>query len=131
MIPPAKVMSELVEPFVVRGRLTGEEYKVHFSHLWVGMTTRHADAIDCKFLVNGRSVVVGLAHLGFVDFKQRAGCSLTDQEVAAIAAAFLREFLASEHELPTQPLPVTREELLGLAGQLGLLTASDTGDGLK
>ncbi len=63
---------------MVRGRLTGEKYKVHFFHLWVGMTTRHADTIDCKFLVNGRSVVIGLAHLGFVKFKQRTGRSLTD-----------------------------------------------------
>ena len=126
MILPAKVMSELVEPFVVRGRLTGEKYKVHFSHLWVGMTTRHADTIDCKFLVNGRSVVIGLAHLGFVEFKQRTGRSLTDAEAAAVAAAFLREFLAGDHTLPSQPLPVPPEELLRLAEQLGLTLSSET-----
>ncbi len=121
MILPAKVMSELVAPFVVRGRLTGEKYKAHFSHLSVGMTTRHADTIDCKFLVNGRSVVIGLAHLGFVEFKQRAGRSLTDAEAAALAAAFLREFRAGDHELPSQPLAVSGEELLRLAEQFGLL----------
>lgn len=123
MIQRAQVMSEMVAPFEVRGRLTGERYKVHFSHLWVGMTTRHADTIDCKFLVNGHTAIVGLAHLGFVDFRERAGRSMSDKEAATIAATYLKEFLADDRELPSQPVVVSRQDVLRIAHQLGLVTA--------
>ena len=123
MIPTAKIMSEMVAPFTVLGQLTGEQYKIRFSHLWVGMTTRHADTIDCKFLVNGRGVIVGLAHLGFVDFQERAGRPLNDQEAAHIAALFLKQYFEDDHTLPSQPLDVPREEVLRLADKLGLPAA--------
>lgn len=120
MIPKAQIMSEMVEPFTVKGRLTGDEYKIIFSHLYVGMTTRHADTIDCKFLVNGRGVIVGLAHLGFVDFQERIGRSLHDREAAHIAALFLKQFFEEDHTIPSQPLHVPRELLRKLAAKLGL-----------
>lgn len=114
-------MSELVAPFTVRGRLTGEEYTVRFSHLWSAIATRHSDTIDCKFLVNGRGVVVALAHLGFVDFCQRTGRSLNDEEAAQVAAAYLREALESDRDTDLSQHSVPREEVLRLAEKLGLL----------
>lgn len=114
-------MSELVAPFTVRARLTGEEHKVHFSHLWSAVATRHSDTVDCKFLVNGRGVVVALAHPGFVDFRERAGRSLTDQEAAQLAATYLRECLEADRDTDRTTLFVPREEALRLAEKLGLL----------
>jgi len=124
-IPRAQIMSELVAPFTVTGQLTNAEYKIRFSHLWVGMTTRHADTIDCKFLVNGHSVIVGLAHKGFVEFRQRANRSLQDKEAAQIAALFLGTYCENDHTLPTRPLSVSREEVLRIAQQLGFLPSQD------
>lgn len=121
LIPKAGVMSELVGPFQVRARLTGEDYTVRFSHLWSAIATRHSDTIDCKFLVNGRGVVVALAHPGFVDFRERAGRSLTDQEAAQLAAAYLRECLEADRDTDRSTLFVSREEILRLAEKLGLL----------
>ena len=121
IIPKARVMSEMVEPFTVKGKLTGEEYKIYFSHLWVGMTTRHADTIDCKFLVNGRGVIIGLDHNGFVAFERRAGRTLTDPEAAHIAALFIRDYFEDDHSLPRGPLDVPADRVLALATQLGLL----------
>jgi hypothetical protein len=120
-IPRAKVMSESVAPFAVRARLTGEEYKVHFSHLWSAIATRHSDTIDCKFLVNGRGVVVALAHLGFVDFRRHAGRTLSDEETARVAAAYLHEALESDRDSNQNQHFVSREEVLRLARELGLL----------
>ena len=122
MIPKAQIMSEMVEPFTVKGRLTGDNYKIIFSHLYVGMTTRHADTIDCKFLVNGRGVIVGLAHLGFVDFQEKMGRSLQDREAAHIAALFIKQYFEEDHAIPKQPLHVPRELVLQLAAKLGLPT---------
>lgn len=119
MIPKARVMAELVEPFTVRSRLTREEHTVRFSHLWSAVATRHSDTIDCKFLVDGRGVMVALAHPAFVEFRERADRSLTDQEAAAIAAAYLREHLEADREISGPYLPVAREDVLRLAESLG------------
>jgi len=32
---------------------------------WNGIATRHSDTMDCKFFVDGKGVVLGLAHPGF------------------------------------------------------------------
>jgi hypothetical protein len=120
-LPRAKVMSELVEPFTVRARLTGEDYHVRFSHLFSAVATRHSDTIDCKFLVNGRGVVAALAHPAFVEFRRRAGRSLSDEETARIAADYLRECLESDRDTERTLLTVSAEEVLRLAENLGLL----------
>ena len=118
-LPRARVMSELVEPFSVRARLTGEEYAVRFSHLFSAVATRHSDTIDCKFLVNGRGVVVALAHPAMVEFRRRAGRSLSDEETARIAAAYLRECLEADRDSQRTLLTVPADEVLRLAEKLG------------
>ena len=120
-IPRAKVMHELVVPFAVRARLTEEEYKVRFSHLWGAIATRHSDTIDCKFLVNGRGVVVALAHTGLVEVRRRLGRSISDEETAAMAALYLRESLEADRDTDNTTHTVPREEVERLATSLGLL----------
>jgi hypothetical protein len=117
-------MHELVAPFVVRARLTGEEYKVRFSHLWGAIATRHSDTIDCKFLVNGRGVVVALAHTGLVELRRRRGRSLSDEETGALAALYLREALEGDRDTDNTTHTVPREEVERLATSLGLLPAN-------
>ena len=111
-------MQEFVRPFEVQSHLTDQTYRCRFSHLWNAISTRHSDTVDCKFLVNGRSVVVGLAHPAFVEFRRRAGRNLTDREASLVAAEYLRERLAEEdeHEL----YDVLAEEVLGLLEKLGI-----------
>jgi len=120
-IPPAKVMSEMVAPFTVRARLTGEEYQIRFSHLWSAIATRHSDTMDCKFLVNGRGLIVALPHLALVEFRQRAGRSLFDPEVAQIAAACLREYLEADNDPHVSTLTVAPADVLRQAASLGYL----------
>ncbi len=98
MIPNAGAMSEFVAPFKVHSNLTDQVYPCRFSHLWSGIATRHSDTIDCKFFVEGRGVVVGLAHTAFVAFRERTGRNLTDREASFIAAEYLRERLQQEDE---------------------------------
>ncbi|MBI3664092.1 MAG: hypothetical protein HY234_13715 [Acidobacteria bacterium] len=91
-------MNEFVPPFDVPSKLTDQTYHCRFSHMWNGIATRHSDTIDTKFFVDGRGVVVGLAHPAFVDFRTRAGRDLTDREASHIAAQALRERLEQEEE---------------------------------
>lgn len=120
---PARMMSELVEPFEVRARLSGETYRVRFSHLWVAISTRHSDTVDCKFLVNGRGVIVALAHLGYVAFRERTGRHLSDPEAAAIAAAYLRDVLEDDRLDERTLLYVSPEEVVRWIEKLGELRA--------
>lgn len=115
-------MSELVEPFAVTARLTGETYRVRFSHLWVAISTRHSDTVDCKFLVNGRGVIVALAHPGYVRFRERTGRQLSDAEAARMAAAYLRDSLEDDRVGRRTILYLSSDEVLDWAEKLGFLT---------
>ena len=111
-------MSQFIGPFDVTSTLTGQTYQVRFSHLWNAIATRHADAVDSKFLVDGRATIVGLAHTGFVQFHVRAGRDLTDREASFVAAEYLRERLEEEDERPLYDVP--ESDVLRLIEMVGI-----------
>ena len=90
-IPNAGAMSEFIGAFDVPSKVTDYVYKCRFSHCWNGIATRHSDTMDCKFFVDGKGVVLGLAHPGFVAFRDRAGRNPSDREASYIAAEYLRK----------------------------------------
>ena len=117
-IPNIGAMSDFVGAFEVSSKLSGHVYQCRFSHLWNGISTRHSDTIDCKFFVDGRGVVLGLAHTGFVKFRAGSGRNLTDREASFIAAEFLRERLEQEEELDLYD--VAEGDVLRLIDFLGI-----------
>ena len=111
-------MSGFLQPFDVASKLTDQTYHVRFSHVWNAIATRHSDTVDAKFLVDGRTVVLGLAHTGFVRFRENAGRDLTDREAALIAATYLRERLEQEDE--RNLLDVSEADVLRIIDAIGL-----------
>ena len=110
-------MSQFIGAFEVTSKLSGHVYDCKFSHIWNGIATRHSDTIDAKFVVDGEGHIVGLAHLGLVEFRDKSGRDLTDREASFVAAEYLRERLEEEDERPLYD--VTQEEvrrLIALAG---------------
>lgn len=97
-IPNAGAMSQFIGAFDVPSKVTDHLYHCRFSHVWNGIATRHSDTVDCKFLVEGKGVILGLAHPGFVEFRARSGRDLSDREASYIAAEYLRERLEQEDE---------------------------------
>ncbi len=97
-IPNVGAMSEFIGAFDVQSKVTDYVYKCRFSHCWNGIATRHSDTMDCKFFVDGRGVILGLAHQGFVKFREQAGRNLSDREASYIAADYLRGRLEQEDE---------------------------------
>ena len=97
-IPNAGAMSDFIGAFDVPSKLTDYVYRCRFSHCWNGIATRHSDTMDCKFFVDGKGVVLGLAHPGFVEFAARAKRNLSDREASYIAAEYLRGRLEQEDE---------------------------------
>ncbi|HET7440700.1 MAG TPA: hypothetical protein VFJ47_05305, partial [Terriglobales bacterium] len=66
-----------------------------YQALIVAISTRHADAVDIKFLVDGRPVWVALPHPAWVEYKKRTGKLITDPLAAEIAGHFLKTALES------------------------------------
>src|SRR5579863_5634568 len=97
-IPNIGAMSDFIGAFDVPSKVTDVVYRCRFSHCWNGIATRHADTIDCKFYVDGKGVVLGLAHTAFIEFQNRSKRYLTDREASFIAAEYLRERLEQEDE---------------------------------
>jgi hypothetical protein len=97
-IPNAGAMSEFIGAFDVASKVTDYGYKCRFSHCWNATATRHSDTMDCKFIVDGKGVILGLAHPAFVEFRERTGRGLTDREASFVAAEYLRERLEQEDE---------------------------------
>jgi hypothetical protein len=111
-------MNEFVGPFDVASKLTDEAYHVRFSHLWNGIATRHSDTIDTKFFVDGRTVIVGLAHTGLLALGAQANRNVSDREASFLAAEYLRERLEQADDRPL--LDVSQAEVLRRAEKLGL-----------
>jgi len=118
-IPNAGAMGEFIHPFDVASKLGDHVYHCRFSHLWNGIATRHSDTIDTKFFVDGRAVVIGLAHTAFADFRARTGRNVTDREASYIAAEFLQERLAEEDDQHTL-FDVPRAEVERLIRKAGV-----------
>jgi hypothetical protein len=97
-IPNAGAMSEFIGAFEIPSKVTDYRYRCNFSHCWNAVATRHSDTMDCKFFVDGKGVILGLAHPGFVTFREKSGRNLTDREASYIAAEYLRERLEQEDE---------------------------------
>jgi hypothetical protein len=111
-------MSRFVEPFAVVSKLSGHTYQVRFSHMWNATATRHADAIDTKFFVDGQALIVGLAHRGFVGFRDKRKRDLTDREASFVAAEYLRGRL--EEDDVRQLFDVPEAEVERLIEQVGI-----------
>ena len=111
-------MSTFVGVFEMTSRLTGKLFQCRFSHMWNGIATRHADTIDTKFFVDGKALVLGLAHTAFVKFRERTGRDLTDREASFIAAEYLRDRLEEEDERPLYD--VSEADVLRLIDQIGI-----------
>ena len=111
-------MSQFVGAFEVVSKLTGKAFHCRFSHMWNGIATRHSDTIDTKFFVDGGALVVGLAHTGFVKFRDKSGRDLTDREASFIAAEYLKDRLEEEDERTLYD--VTGEDVTRLIGQIGI-----------
>jgi hypothetical protein len=117
-VPNLGAMSDFVGEFDVSSRLTDHTYHCRFSHLWNGIATRHNDTVDTKFLVDGKRAIVGLAHMGFVQFTQKSGRDLSDREASFIAAHYLREKLEQEDERPLYD--ASAADVTRIIGMLGI-----------
>jgi hypothetical protein len=78
----------------------------------VAISTRHADAIDYKFLVDGRKVWVALPHPAWVEYRKRTGKIITDPLAVEIAGHYLKTALESGEGVGRDLYSLTVDETL-------------------
>ena len=85
----------MYQDFNATDRWTKRQVHCIYQALIVAIATRHADAVDIKFLVDGRTVWVALPHLAWVEYKRRTGSVITDPLAIEIAGHYLKTALES------------------------------------
>jgi hypothetical protein len=85
----------MYKDFHARDRWTKKRVHCMYQALIVAIATRHADAVDIKFLVDGRPVWVALPCPAWVEYKNREGKVITDSLAIAIAGYYLKQALES------------------------------------
>ena len=98
--------------FVVTDRWSGQPVHCLYQALIVAIATRHADAVDIKFLVNNRPVWIALPHRAWPEYKQRTGKVISDPLAVEIAGHYLRQAIESGEESGREMYTLGVEETL-------------------
>ena len=102
----------MYQDFYTTDRWTKKQVHCVYQALIVAIATRHADAVDIKFLVDGRPVFVALPHPAWVEYKNRTGGVITDPLAVEIAGRYLKTALESGEGMGREICSLTVEETL-------------------
>ena len=112
-------MSYLITPFEVSCKTLAQPVQVRFVHIASGIATRHSDTIDAVFLAGGQKVMVAIPCAMVTQLREQEQKNLTDQQLAEIAAAYLRATLERGYDPALAELRMSGDELRAVARQLG------------
>ena len=98
--------------FTATDRWTKQQVHCLYQALIVAIATRHADAVDIKFLVAGRPVWVALPHPAWVEYKKRTGKVITDALAKEIAGHYLKTALEAGEGLGREMYSLTIAQTL-------------------
>ena len=71
-------------------RWTGKQVHCMYQALIVAIATRHADAVDIKFLVDGQPAWIALPHPAWGEYHKRTGRVITDPLAVEAAGHYLK-----------------------------------------
>jgi hypothetical protein len=92
-------------------RWTRQEVHCIYQALIVAIATRHADAVDIKFLVGGRQVWVALPLPAWSEYQKRTGKVITDPLAIDIAGHYLKTALESGEGVGREMYSLTVPEM--------------------
>jgi hypothetical protein len=93
-------------------RWTKKQVHCIYQALIVAVATRHADAVDIKFLVDGRPVWAVLPLPAWDEYKKSTGKTITDHLAIAIAGHFLKTALESGEGVGREMYSLTVKQTL-------------------
>jgi hypothetical protein len=110
----------MYEDFRVTDRWSGEELHCRWKGAVVAIATRHADAVDVRFEVNGRPMWIALPLDAWERQKQLTGKVITDQLAAQIAGRYLKQLIEEGYDSRREIYTMTVDEVLS---QLAVVVA--------
>ena len=102
----------MYEDFHVTDRWTGEDLHCRWKANIVAIATRHADAVDIRFDVNGKPMWIALPLSAWVEQKKRTSKVITDYLAAQLAGHYLKSIIEEGYDASRQMYTVTTEEVL-------------------
>lgn len=102
----------MYEDFYVVDRWTKKKVHCVFQAVIVAVATRHADAVDIKFLVDGRPVWIALPHPAWAEYKRLTGTVITDPVAAQAAGHYLKTAIESGLDAGREMYMLSVEETL-------------------
>ncbi len=102
----------MYDDFNASERWTGKRVHCSYQALIVAIATRHADAIDVKFDVDGRGVWLALPHPAWVEYNRRSGKVITDPMAVQIAGRYLKQLIENGEETGRDMYTMTEQEVL-------------------
>jgi len=116
MSDPSRLFEAGPDPF-------GRMWRVQFRWLQTGISIRHADTVDVKFLVtpqNGESEekVVALPHAALLAVISDRGHKLSDPLCMRLAAAHMKHMIETAEDMDKTLVTVTAGEIDGYDQQL-------------
>ena len=104
----------MYEDFHVTDRWSGEDLHCLWKGTMVAIATRHADAVDIRFAVNGRPMWIALPCTAWVEQKKRSGKVITDQLAAQIAGRYLKQLIEEGYDAQREIYTMTVAQVLEL-----------------
>ena len=100
-----------------------------YQALIVAISTRHADAVDVKFLVDGHELWVALPLPAWDEYKKRSGLVITDALAIDIAGHYLKTALETGEGVGREMYSLTIDETLrhldAVAAEAATLTVDE------
>jgi len=102
----------MYDDFYAVERWTGKRVHCWYQALIVAIATRHADAVDIKFLVEDRPVWIALPHPAWVEYNRQTGKVISDPMAVQIAGHYLKWAIESGEDNGREMYSLTVAETL-------------------
>ncbi len=102
----------MYEEFKIADRWTGEVLNCRWRANIVAIATRHADAIDVRYEINGTPLWISMPAMAWVEQKKRTGKVITDRMAAQIAGRYLKTAIENGYDNGREIYMMSVDEVL-------------------
>ena len=102
----------MFDDFHAQNRWSKTDVHCLYQALVVAIATRHADAVDIKFLADGKPVWIALPHPSWEEYQRRTGKVITDSLAIQIAGHYLKTAIETGEHTGQEMYSLTVAETL-------------------